>query len=237
MAKVRQRNWLLIITGLLFVTSIALLVFTTKKKMGIGVCYHNDLMYEQNQLIPDYERGSDCYCAWSGEIVCKDTERSFSYEDFSSEGLMFSYTFRNLLEKTSPDFSKVFLADINYKDGVIDIILEREVFCTEEGQVPTQIGMYEKRDDSMILTTVTNIDESIYNRSCIILNNFSLTSLNFSKSDSPIIYYQNESGLLLDLKSCYVGGRFYAPGVVFRDLNEEKLCTCNGPEYDCEPLK
>ncbi|NLB11939.1 hypothetical protein GX830_00990, partial [Candidatus Dojkabacteria bacterium] len=100
MAKVRQRNWLLIITGLLFVTSIALLVFTTKKKMGIGVCYHNDLMYEQNQLIPDYERGSDCYCAWSGDIVCKDTERSFSYEDFSSEGLMFSYTFRNLLEKT-----------------------------------------------------------------------------------------------------------------------------------------
>ena len=236
MEKIRQRNWLLIITGVLLITTVVVLALTTKRELGIGVCYHNGFRYEQNQLIPDYERGKDCYCSWSGEIVCEDVGISFSYDSFTSDGLSFSYNFRNLLEKESPDLTKVVLSDINYRGEIIDIILEREVICTDVGQVPTQIGMYEINPNSIVLTTVTNMDESIYGKSCVIVNNFSLVDLDTTDHQEFSILYQNENGQLLDLNACFANERLYAPGDVFKNLEGENLCTCEGPEVTCEEL-
>jgi hypothetical protein len=236
MEKVRQRNWLLLITGVLLITTIIVLFLTTKRELGIGVCYHNGFRYEQNQLVPDYERGRDCYCSWDGEIVCEDVEISLSYDDFTSDGLTFSYSFRNLLEKTTPDLSKVTLADINYRGNLVDIIIEREVICQDGGQVPTQIGMYEQRPNSIVLTTITNMDETLYSRVCVIVNTFSLIDLDFSEKDQFSLIYQNEVGQLFDLNACFVNDRFYAPGDVFKDLERDRLCTCEGPELECEEL-
>lgn len=236
MGKIRQRNWLLIITGVLVITTVVVLFLTTKRELGIGVCYHNGFRYEQNQLIPDYERGRDCYCSWNGEIVCEDVEISLSYEDFTSEGLNFTFNFRNLLEKTEPDLSKVTLADVNYRDNLVEIIVEREAICQQGGQVPTQIGMYEKRSNSIILTTITNMDETLYSRACVIVNTFSLVDIDISGEDEFTLMYQNEVGQLFDLNACFVNGRFYAPGDVFKDISRELLCTCEGPEVDCEEL-
>ena len=237
MGKIRQRNWLLIITGFLLITTIVVLVLTTKRELGIGVCYHNGFYYQQNELVPDFERGRDCFCSWSGDIVCEDVEISLTYENFSSDGLSFSYNFRNLLDGVTPDLAKVTLADINYREDIVDIIVEREAICTREGHVPTQIGMYELTEDSVILTTITNMDETIYSQSCIIVNTFSLIDLNIEDSESPSIYYQNELGQLFNLNSCYANERFYAPGDVFKDTSREKLCTCEGPSVECENLE
>jgi hypothetical protein len=236
MQKVRQRNWLLLITGVLVITTVVVLFLTTRRELGIGICYHNGFQYEQNQLIPDYESGRDCYCSWDGEIVCEDVEISLSYENFTSDGLTFSYSLRNLLEKTEPDLGKVTLSDINYRGNLTEIVIEREAICQEEGQVPTQIGMYEERTNSIVLTTITNMDSSLYSRVCVIKNSFSLTDLDYSEEGEKSLLYQNEVGQLFDLNACFVNERFYAPGDVFKDTDKELLCTCEGPEIECEQL-
>ncbi len=237
MKKVRQKNWLLIITGILLATAVFALVLVARRELGIGVCYHNNIMYELNQQVSEYEKDKDCYCSWNGEIVCKEEETSALYENFSSENLSFSYHLRNLLEKPSSNPFKVTLENINYREDTVDIVLERETNCTEDGLVATQIGMYEWRDDSVILTTVSNLDETIYTHSCVVINTFSLIPKDFKKNVSPTIYYQNESGQLSNLNSCFFNEKFYASGDVFKDTTGEKLCVCKDSEIECERLK
>lgn len=236
MAKVKQRNWLLIITVCLVLASILVLVITTRRKLGLGVCYYNDVEYFQNELIPNYQGRSDCYCSWSGEIVCEEDELNMSYEDFTSTGLQFTYTFRNYLEKESPDLSRVILSDINYQDSKVEVILEREALCGENSQAPVQTAMYKKEEERLVITTITNRDETLYSRVCIIGNTFVIEGLDLLEVSDYSVHYQNDSGEIFELKTCFLDGKLYGQGDVFKDAQNNLLCTCEGPNVKCEKL-
>lgn len=237
MGKIKQRNWLLLITLFLFVATLLLLLFTTKRNLGIGVCLYDDVEYQQNEVIPNYNGRNDCFCSWSGEIVCEDAEVSMSYESFSSENLSFTYSFRNFLEKASPDFNRIVLSDVNHQGTRLEILLEREVLCGENENAPTQIGMFERKNNGIILTTITNRDESLYSRTCLIGNTFVLEGMELTKLKEFSVLYQNESGQLFDLNICFFNGVVYGKGDVFKDSKRDMLCTCKGPEVDCEKLE
>jgi hypothetical protein len=236
MGKVRQRNWLLIITGCLLLASVLVFFVTTRKKLGMGLCQYDDIEYTQGQIVPNYKGRNDCYCSWSGEIVCEQEAITMSYENFSSDDLQFTYSFRNFLEKDTSDPSRVILSDVNYKDQVLEIILEREALCTQEGQVPPQTAMYKKESDSLTLTTITNRDESLYGRVCLIGNTFVIKDLDLLEKSEYSIYYQHDDGSEFKLKSCFVNGKLYGQGDVFKDSEENLLCTCEDWAIECEEL-
>lgn len=236
MAKVKQRNWLLLITVLLLIGSGIVLFINAQKNLGLGVCYYNDMEYYQGDLVSNYEGGSDCYCSITGDIVCESDSVGMTYETFSSSNLAFSYKFQNFLEKANPDLTRFTLSDVSQNDGGLEIILEREALCSEEGSAPTQVGMYEKNADSLVLTTITNRDEALYSRVCVIENTFNISQVDITDAKSYSLLYQGEGGQLYDLKACYSNGKLYASGEVFKDSKGEKLCTCEGPEISCEKL-
>ena len=237
MEKVIQRNWLLIITVFLLIASISAIVVTARKKFGVGVCVYNGMQYLDREFVPGYNGREDCFCTWGGEIVCEDPEYNMSYESFSSRDLFFSYSFKNFLEKEDPDYSKITLSDINHVDNHLEIQLEREVFCSTSGAAPTQVGMYEVKSNSLVLTTITNRDKDLYDRTCLIGNVFSFEGFNLSDKDEYSLFYQNERGQLFDLNACFYNGTLYGLGDVFNDSLRNKICTCEGVEVDCEDLK
>lgn len=236
MKKIRQKNWLFLITLFLLITSLVALSTTLRKRLGVGVCVFNDIEYLDNEIVPGYNGRDDCMCNWDGEIVCKDPEYNMSYESFSSKDLVFSYNFKNFLDKDNPDYSKIVLSDINHVDNRLVIQLEREVLCTEGGVAPTQVAMYKERENSLTLTTITNRDESLYGKTCLIGNVFSFEDFNLSGKKDYSVFYQNERGQIFDLNSCFYNGVLYGIGDVFKDSAKNKICTCIGVELDCEDL-
>jgi hypothetical protein len=236
MGKLKQRNWLLIITGFLLLASVMVLFVTTRNKPGVGVCNYNGIQYQQGDLVGNYEGRSDCHCTRTGDVVCEGEDLTMSYENFSSEGLQFTYSFRNFLEKESPDLSRVVLSDLNHSENTVEVILEREAFCGQEDLAPVQTAMYKLEEDGLTLTTVTNRDETLYGRVCLIGNTFMVDGVDLSEKSEYFLYYQNDSGQTFKLKSCFVNGKLYGQGDVFKDAQNDMLCTCEGPDVECEEL-
>jgi len=236
MGKVKQGNWLLIIIMFLLLASVLVLFVTTRNKQGVRVCIYDNIEYQQGQLVPNYEGRNDCYCAWSGDIVCEEEDLTMSYNDFTPEGLQFTYSFRNFLEKEIPDLSHVVLSDLNHSEDTLEVILEREALCEEGGIAPVQTAMYKLEEDALTLTTVTNRDEQLYGKVCLIGNSFVINGMDLSEKSEYSLYYQNDSGQIFKLKSCFVKGKLYGQGDVFKDIQDNMLCTCEAPDIKCEEL-
>lgn len=241
MSKVKQRNWLLIITGCLLVGSVLVIFLSSQRNFGVGICYFDGEQYLQNELIPNYEGRNDCYCSWMGDIVCEEAEELvMSYENFTSEGLNFTYSFRNFLEKQGPDFTRVSLSSVKQGGNSLEIVLEREVLCGEDGEAPVQTALYKVEEGELLLTTITNRDELLYSRVCLVGNVFTIEGVSevfdFDSRDTFSLSYQDDAGRLFNLKSCFANSRIYAAGDVFKDSESELLCTCIGPDLECEEL-
>jgi hypothetical protein len=236
MAKVKERNWLLLITGLLVLASAVFLLTTKREEIGLGICRYNGVEYLEGELVSSYEGGSDCYCSWTGEIVCQEDEVGMSYDGFVNQGLSFSYSFKNFLDKPVVDLAKVVVADINYRGNSLQIVLEKEALCGELSEAPVQTAMYKFQEDGLVLTTITNRDESIYTRVCLIGNTFEIEDVDLSEKSEYYLYYQNDKGQIFDLEACFTNNRLYAKGDVFKNSQEGLLCTCNGPDIECEEL-
>lgn len=236
MGKVKQRNWLLIITIFLLLASALVVFVTTRNRLGVGVCNYDGIQYQQGDLVPNYEGRSDCHCTWTGDVVCEGEDLTMSYENFSSEGLQFTYSFRNFLEKESPDLSRVVLSDLNHSENTVEVILEREALCGEGGLAPVQTAMYKSEEDALTLTTVTNRDEELYGEVCLIGNSFVVEGVDLSEKSEYFLYYQNDSGQTFKLKSCFVNGKLYGEGDVFKNAANNMLCTCEASGVECEEL-
>ena len=93
----------MVITVVLVLATAIMVFIQTRKDLGLGVCLYEGIEYTENQPVPNYDGGRDCYCSWQGEIVCQEPELTMSYETFSSTGLAFSYEFKNFLNQSTPN--------------------------------------------------------------------------------------------------------------------------------------
>jgi len=236
MGKIKQRNWLLIITGVLVIPSAIILIMMTRRSLGIGVCSYDGIEYQEGQIISNYQGRNDCYCSRIGEIVCEENEVVMSYDDFTSDDLQFAYSFRNFLEKQNPDLFRVVLSDINYQGQKLEIIVEREALCSQGSLPPVQTALYKKQEESLILTTITNRDESLYDRVCLIGNSFVIEGIDLSEKSDYSVYYQDEKGQEFELNSCFLNGKLYGEGDVFKDTENDLVCTCESSGVECEDL-
>jgi hypothetical protein len=236
MAKIKQRNWLLLITFVLVLSSVGILFAMLQRDLGIGFCVYDGIEYSVNDPVPEYKNGRDCICSNSGDIVCKEDELSMSYEDFVNDNMAFTYSFRNYLDKDQPDLLYADLVDIQHNDGLLRVVMERESLCGNFNEAPVQAGMYKLREDEIVLTSIVNRDESIYSRVCLIGNTFEIQDINLSDKSRFSVSYQNDQGNMTNFRICLANGNIYSNGDVFKDSQSNNICTCLGPEVECEEL-
>lgn len=235
MGKVRQRNWLLIITGVLLLSSLLLLLTGMQTVFQKDICKYDGVTYQLYEQVPDYKGQTDCVCVGNGKIHCGEDEKTLHYNDFTSDRSLLSSSFQNFIEKTYLDTNNVVLTDINYKEGAIEIILERELLCSYTRKIPAQIGLYKNEGDVLVLSIISNIDDVWHKDNCIVENRFLIEESLISK-DTSVVMYQNEQGGMINLNACFVNNRLYTPKGVFTDESKNALCTCLGPDIECESL-
>lgn len=231
--KAKRKNWLVVITVVLLLGTLVLLFYRTRQGLGLGVCEYEGADYYEGQLIPNYgEVGMDCYCNWDGDIDCRETELKMSYDGFVNDDLVFTYEFKNFLEKGDPNLRNIVLVDVDRSGGDVRLSIEKEELCDEQGNPPSQTALYQREDNGLVITTVTSRDELTYTRSCIITNELTFSNLGVQDSETFTIMYQNEMGQLFDLTACFFEKKLYAPNETFKD-SKGRICNCDGPEVSC----
>ncbi len=232
MAREKNRNWLLLITVFLFVTSLFVLYISISREMRKDSCLFNGIYYKEGDILEGYKEFANCRCFGAEGVKCEDEKRVLSYDSFNTENLDFSYAFVRKLERGS-DSSKVSLGDVNHNPHSIYVYFERESYCTSDGNPPVQTGFYELRENALVLTTLTNRDTSVYDTPCLISNIYTILDITIPKLDSFSIMYRSEEGKLFDLNSCYYNGTLYGIGDVFESISKQQICTCEPSTVKC----
>lgn len=234
MGKVRQRNWLIIITVFLVIVSGIGLLLSVQKKLSFNSCAYGDEVYRSGENVPDYNGRSSCLCNSNGSIDCGDNNDSLSYSNFSSDNLQFSYKYLNLLDETSLSNENIQPGKASFVNGTFTISFERNVMCTSDGVAPTQSGFYQLSSNELRLTIMTNKDTSQYVSPCKIENTFVISNRNVSLSDTFQAYYQSEEGELSSLGVCVANGSLYGNQEAFKTTGSSKVCLCNFGVVTCK---
>ena len=184
-------NWLLLFTVILFMTAFVMFVVSQRNQLGLKKCVYGGEYYSSGEAIPTNQ---NCVCDKNGKLVCEDFYphvSGFDLSSYTSEGLLFSYRFQNLIEnsKSGPE---VRFSEITTKDNGLRIIVERSSLCGPLGQLPPQMGYYMVQENELYLTISTNLLAGGFNQECIVSATYSIDGL-FSPSESFKIFFSTNS--------------------------------------------
>lgn len=236
MGKIKQRNWLIIITIFLVTVSGAGLFLSIQQKLSFNSCAYGENVYRSGDDIPAYNGRSECKCNADGTIKCGEDTEELTYSGYSSQNLKFTYEYINLLSKETSMQSTVTSDSASYKDGVLKVSFERNVLCTSDGIAPTQSGFYLVSPQDLKLNIMTNVDNTKYVSPCKISNSFEISGLNITLDDKFQIYYQSEGGILQSLGACVQDNTLYGDQEVFKSKTSSSVCICNAGTVSCKQL-
>jgi len=233
MGKLKQKNWLVIITIFLVVSSVIALSISMRKSLGFGTCAYDEDIYLSGQSIPNYNGRSDCYCSKNGSVQCNTDNSLISLENYSSTGLKYFSSFLNYLNKDELDTNNIQAVDVGYTAGVLSVVIEREAMCGAEQESPVQVGFYKYNENDLTLTVLTNRDVSFYNKVCKIDGKFVLEKEDLFLTDDFKLHFQNDLGKMFDLGVCVYDGKLYGN----KDILQSKggsACMCNFGTVECD---
>lgn len=233
MGKLKQNNWLVVITIFLVVSSVIALSISMRKSLGFGTCAYEEDIYLSGQLIPNYNGRTDCYCSKSGSVQCNTDSTLISLENYSSTGLKYFSSFLNYLDKEELDTDNIQAVDVGYTSGILSVVVEREAMCGQEQESPIQVGFYKYLENDLTLTVLTNRDTSFYNKICKIDGKFVLEKEDLSLTDDFKLHYQNDLGQIFDLGVCVYKEKLYGNGDVLQS-EAGKTCSCNFGTIECD---
>ncbi len=235
MGKVKQRNWLIIITIFLVIVSGAGLFVSIHKKLSFNSCAYGEDMYKSGENVPNFNGEQECVCSSDGSIKCGDDTEGVVYTGYSSANLKFSYSYENLIDENSTVSSDIVPLDASYVNGVLKVAFERNVLCSEDGEVPAQSGFYKLSANALRLTIMTSVDTAKYFSPCKISNTYEITDASISFADDFQIYYESESGEFLSMGACIYDGALHGDQDVFKNGNS--VCICNTGSVTCRELQ
>ncbi len=234
MGKVKQRNWLIIITIFLVIVSSVGLLLSVQQKLSFNSCAYGDEIYRSGEDVPGYNGKGSCLCNSDGTIKCDEDGNSLAYSSFSSANLKFSYKYLNLLNTSSVSEENLQPGKASYTNGKINISLERDVLCGEDGAAPTQSGFYQLSENELRLTIMTNKDSSLYALPCKIEDSFEISNQDLVLKDNFQVYYQSEDGSLSNLGTCVYDGKLYGDQEAFKSTASQSVCLCDFGVVACK---
>jgi len=236
MGKIKQRNWLIIITIFLVIVSGAGLFLSIQQKLSFNSCAYGENVYRSGDEIPAYNGRDECKCNADGTIKCSDNTDELTYSGYSSQNLKFSYQYINLLTDQALLQEEAKSNSASYINGVLKVNLERNVLCTNDEIAPTQSGFYQLSSSDLKLTIMTNTDVTKYATPCKILNSFEISGLDIALGDDFQIYYQSDNGNLESLGVCVQDNILYGDQEVFKSKTSSSVCICNTGVVSCKQL-
>lgn len=232
MGKLKQKNWLVIITIFLVVSSVIALSISMRKNLGFGTCAYDEDIYLSGQSIPNYNGRTDCYCSKNGSVQCNTDNSLMSLEDYSSTGLKYFSSFLNYLDKEELDTNNIQAIDVGYTSGVLSVVIEREAMCGPEQESPVQVGFYKYIENDLTLVILTNRDTSSYNKICKIDGKFILEKEDLLLTNDFRILFQNDLGEIFDLGVCVYNDKLYGNNDIIQS-KEGRACVCHFGTVKC----
>lgn len=237
MPKLKQRNWLIIITVFLVIASSVGFFISVQDKIKFKTCGYGESIYKSGDAIPGYNGRSDCFCSQNGNITCSESTNSENIlTSFSTSNLFFTSFYLNLIDASEPSPFYVKPVNASFVDGKISVSLEREMYCNSEGDAASQIGLYQISESQLRITTSTSRDVVKYNKTCRIENKFEVGNITFALKEDFKIYYLAENGQTFNLGVCVDGGRLYSNEEVFQRSNSSEICSCDDGTVKCDVL-
>jgi len=235
MGKVKQRNWLILITIFLVIVSGAGLFVSIRQKLSFNSCAYGEGMYKSGENVPNFNGEQECVCNPDGSIKCGDDTEGVVYTGYSSSNLKFSYSYINMIDEESSVSNTIVPLDASYINGILKVSFERNALCSEEEEVSAQSGFYQLSSNAMRLTIMTSADTSKYFLPCKIANTFEVTDPGISFGEDFQIYYESESGEFLSMGACVYNSVLHADQDVFKDGTS--VCLCNTGNVTCRELQ
>lgn len=208
-------NWLVFFTIALFVSALGTFITTFRDQFGLKKCVYGGIEYDAGQSIPDEPR---CFCNEKGDVVCEEIEIESSLDstDFINEDLDFSTTFLNFVDIDTP-FEDMRFGEVSTVDKGLKIVVERLTLCSEEEELPPQIGYYSISGEQLQLKTTTNLLPRRFNSDCMVSNTFLIHGL----SEVSKVSYVSEDNRIIEADTCVFNGRVYNKGDAFVGDNGE----------------
>lgn len=208
-------NWLILFTVCLLITATTMFVVTLRDQAGLKKCVYGNDEYTVGQSIPGEPM---CYCNEKGVVVCdtSDSGNTLENSEYINDNLSFTSKFLNLLDVRS-NFQNVRFVDITSSGSSLKVVIERKSMCSNEGELPPQIGYYLFLNGDLYLTTSTNLLAGSFGKECMVSNTFIIST------DSTInkIYYQGEDTQVYSADICVFDNKVYNLGDAFVGENGE----------------
>lgn len=239
MSKIRQRNWLIIITVLLVVVSGIGFYLSIHQQLSFPSCAYEGEVYKNGENVPNYNGKDNCTCGSTGSIMCNEEDQSSEtgLSGFSSSNLQFTYRFLNLLSKSTTMKEDVDTSSASYSDNTMSITIERNVLCSSDNSAPVQTGFYKLSSSELNLVILTSTDSVKYTEPCRVEAKFVISDVNTTLSDNFQIYYQSEGGLTANLGACVYNGILYGSQEAFKSQDSQSVCLCNAGKITCRDLQ
>jgi hypothetical protein len=236
MGKIKQRNWLIIITIFLVIVSGAGLFLSIQQKLSFNSCAYGENVYRSGDDIPAYNGRDECKCNADGTIKCNDSTDELTYSGYSSQNLKFTYQYINFLTDQALLTEEVESNSASYINGVLKVSFERNALCTNDEIAPTQSGLYELSSEDLKLSIMTNTDATKYVAPCKILNSFEISGLDIALDENFQIYYQSDNGNLESLGACVEDNTLYGDQEDFKSKKTSSICICKVGTISCKEL-
>lgn len=237
MGKVKQRNWLIILTVFLVIVSSVGVILSIRENISFNSCAFEGEIYKNGELVPGYNNSSSCFCNSDGSIKCENASSQLNYTEFSSKDLKFSYDYVNSLSNENFSSSEeVNPLKASLIGSTLTVAFERNAMCSVDATAPVQSGFYILNNEELRLTVITNLDTSKYTEPCKIENQFVISNVNVDLTDHFQVYYQSSDGTLSNLGACVYEGTIHGDQEVFKSSTSKSVCLCDYGVVTCKQL-
>lgn len=215
-------NWLVIITVVLFFSSLGIFLLYIQNNLVSKQCAYGD------------DLGSNCICNSEGEKICDiQVSKENSVTDFTSNGLEYSFDFLNSLDINSDVSQMVKFSDISKVGTDFKVTLEIGSMCNSQNLVSPQMGFFRLQEDKLILTVVSNLSNTSFNIPCKSENVFTIRNFNQNISDTFKLQYQDEYKNVYQADTCIYEGYIRNNGDVYQSDEQNLICRCENGSTVC----
>ena len=215
-------NWLVIITVVLFFSSLGTFLLYIQNNLVSKQCAYGD------------DLGNNCICNSEGEKICDmQVSKENSVTDFTSNGLEYSFDFLNSLDINSDVNQMVKFSDISKVGTDLKVTLEIGSMCNTENLVSPQMGFFRLQEDKLILTVVSNLSNTSFNIPCKSENVFTIKNFNQNISETFKLQYQDEYKNGYQEDTCIYEGYIRNNGDVYQSEAQELICRCENGSTVC----
>lgn len=218
-----MKKLLLLIVTLVLITTISIILY---------------LNYFGEDFVNSVKKSSEVNNENSGNDLITVNPVSFivSQEDLMSNDLKYSSSFVGFSIPVTVESSdqKIILDSLSYNSGILKLSLQQKQKCSVDMEIPSQIGYYFYKDNTVILSNIVNNASYKEPQDCVVRLDYEISNINIEASKNLSVSYQSEKGDQQKFSVCFYNGIPYNNGDIFASTTKCNTCTCTDGVIDCK---